>query len=117
MDKPFSALDAQTRLQMQELLLELWQEFRITVVFVTHDLDEAIFLSDRLVIVSRRPGELTVEMPAGLERPRTAGLLTSPAFMSLKRECMERLRDPGLLPASSTQYFPVSATCQLQAVT
>ncbi|HEY0794007.1 MAG TPA: hypothetical protein VGD78_23300, partial [Chthoniobacterales bacterium] len=68
-------------------------------------------------MVSKRPRELTAELPAGLERPRTAGLLTSPVFMALKRECMERLRDPGWLPSPSTPYPPVSAARQLQVVT
>jgi NitT/TauT family transport system ATP-binding protein len=58
MDEPFSALDAQTRLLMQQMLLDLWQEFRMTVVFITHDIDEAIFLSDRLVILTERKGNL-----------------------------------------------------------
>lgn len=114
MDEPFSALDAQTRLQMQELLLELWQELRMTVIFVTHDIDEAIFLSDRLVILSKRPGELIAEMRTGLERPRTAELLTSPGFMSLKRECMERLRHPEqrrlLMPSRPGQLYPEPLT-------
>jgi NitT/TauT family transport system ATP-binding protein len=78
---------------MQEMLLDLWQEFRMTVIFVTHDIDEAIFLCDRLLILTKRPGEFKAEIAAGLERPRTTELLTSPAFMSLKRECMELLRD------------------------
>jgi NitT/TauT family transport system ATP-binding protein len=63
MDEPFGALDAQTRLQMQEMLSELWGEYRMTVVFVTHDVDEAILLSDRVLIMSRRPGRIAAEIP------------------------------------------------------
>jgi len=92
MDEPFSALDAQTRFQMQEMLLELWSEFRMTVIFVTHDIDEAIFLSDRVVVISPRPGRVRAEFPVNLERPRTADLLTDPEFMRLKRECLALMR-------------------------
>ena len=75
MDEPFGALDAQTRLQMQEMLLGLWEEYGMTVVFVTHDVDEAILLSDRVLIMSRRPGRITAEIPVSLGRPRTLELL------------------------------------------
>ncbi|HEY5892096.1 MAG TPA: ABC transporter ATP-binding protein [Chthoniobacterales bacterium] len=92
MDEPFSALDAQTRLQMQEMLLELWTHHRMTVVFVTHDIDEAIFLSDRVVVLTRRPGRIQAEFPIELDRPRTAEALACEAFMRLKRRCMELLR-------------------------
>lgn len=93
MDEPFSALDAQTRLQMQELLLELWQELRMTVIFVTHDIDEAIFLSDRVVVLGSRPGHIKAEIPVVLGRPRPMDALTSPEFMRLKRGCMECIRE------------------------
>jgi NitT/TauT family transport system ATP-binding protein len=92
MDEPFAALDAQTRLQMQEMLLELWQEFGMTVVFVTHDIDEAILLSDRILIMSQRPGRIKAEVPVFLDRPRRSEQLTSPEFISLKRKCMESIR-------------------------
>jgi NitT/TauT family transport system ATP-binding protein len=91
MDEPFCSLDAQTRLQMQQLLLRLWHEFHMTVVFVTHDVDEAVFLSDRVVVLSRRPGAVKAELPIRLPRPRTRELLTSPEFMSLKRQAFELL--------------------------
>ena len=76
MDEPFGALDAQTRLQMQELLLNLWGEYGMTVVFVTHDIDEAILLCDRVLIMSKRPGRIQAEDPVPLVRPRSADLLT-----------------------------------------
>jgi NitT/TauT family transport system ATP-binding protein len=91
MDEPFCALDAQTRLQMQELLLALWHDYHITVLFVTHDVDEAIFLSDRIVVLSERPGRVRAELPVALPRPRTRALLTTPEFMQLKREALELL--------------------------
>jgi NitT/TauT family transport system ATP-binding protein len=93
MDEPFCALDAQTRLCMQELLLALWHDYHITVVFVTHDVDEAIFLSDRIVVLSERPGRVKAELSVGLPRPRTRDLLTSTEFMQLKRDALGHLFD------------------------
>ena len=92
MDEPFSALDAQCRLQMQEMLLDLWHELHMTVVFVTHDIDEAIFLSDRVVVISERPGQIRADLRVNLAWPRTSELLVSSEFMELKRRCMELLR-------------------------
>lgn len=92
MDEPFGALDAQTRLLMQELLLDLWSESRMTVLFVTHDVDEALFLSDRVVVLSRRPAEVRADIPVDLPRPRTAELLTHPRFSELKRNCLHLLK-------------------------
>lgn len=91
MDEPFCSLDAQTRLQMQELLLSLWHEFHMTVVFVTHDVDEAVFLSDRVVVLSHRPGSVKAELKVELPRPRKRDLLTSPAFSQLKRQAFDEL--------------------------
>ena len=92
MDEPFGALDAQTRLQMQELLLNLWGEYGMTVLFVTHDVDEAILLSDRVLIMSKRPGRIRTEIPVALGRPRSVDLLTGGDFTDIKRECMQSLR-------------------------
>jgi NitT/TauT family transport system ATP-binding protein len=89
MDEPFGALDAQTRLQMQEMLLGLWEEYGMTVVFVTHDIDEAILLSDRVLIMSRRPGRIAAEIPVSLGRPRTFELSTSADFQRIKRQCLD----------------------------
>ncbi|RYZ10147.1 MAG: ABC transporter ATP-binding protein [Myxococcales bacterium] len=94
MDEPFCSLDAQTRLQMQQTLLELWQEFHMTVVFVTHDVDEAVFLSDRVVVLSPRPGTVKAELLVDLPRPRSVDLLTSHAFMDLKRRALGLLLGP-----------------------
>ncbi len=91
MDEPFCALDAQTRLQMQEMLLRLWHERHMTVVFVTHDVDEAVFLSDRVVVLTKRPARIKAEIPIALARPRTPEVLTSPEFMQLKRQTLELL--------------------------
>jgi NitT/TauT family transport system ATP-binding protein len=92
MDEPFGALDALTRSRMQELLLELWARMRTTVLFVTHDIDEALFLADRVLILSPRPGRIVEELRVPFERPRNAALLTQPAFTALKRRCLQLLR-------------------------
>lgn len=71
MDEPFGALDAQTKLQLEELLVELWQQERRTVLFITHDLAEAIAISDRVVVMSARPGRIVADLPIDLPRPRS----------------------------------------------
>lgn len=91
MDEPFCSLDAQTRLQMQQMLLALWHEFQMTVVFVTHDVDEAVFLSDRVVVLTSRPGRVEAELCIDLPRPRRVDLLTTPEFAALKRRALELL--------------------------
>jgi NitT/TauT family transport system ATP-binding protein len=92
MDEPFGALDAQTRVQMQELLLSIWDEFRMTTVFVTHDVDEAILLGDRILVMSNRPASIKAEILVPLQRPRCADTTVSSEFVKLKRECMGLLR-------------------------
>jgi NitT/TauT family transport system ATP-binding protein len=92
LDEPFAALDAQTRLQMQEMLLELWNGLKMTIVFVTHDVDEAVLLSDRVLVMSRRPGRIRADFEVPLARPRTADQLTSAEFNRLKKYCLELLR-------------------------
>ena len=93
MDEPFSSLDAQTRLMMQELLLQVWTEYRMTVLFVTHDIDEAIYLGSRVALLTRRPGRLKALFDIDLPRPRTIDTLVSQDFMELKRTCMDLLRE------------------------
>lgn len=92
MDEPFGALDAQTRLTMQELLLSVWQRLRTTVIFVTHDIDEAILLADRIYVMSARPGRIQSRITVPLERPRTIDTTTSAEFNALKREIMHQMR-------------------------
>lgn len=97
MDEPFGALDAQTRIMMQENLLEIWREFKNTVVFVTHDIDEAVFLSDRIVVMSASPGRIIADIKVTLPRPREQSLLTSAEFMDYKRQCLDLIRQETLL--------------------
>jgi NitT/TauT family transport system ATP-binding protein len=75
----------------------------MTVIFITHDIDEGIFLSDRLIILTERPGGIKAEIATGLQRPRLPELLTSPEFMFMKRQCMELLRVPGRQTVRSAQ--------------
>jgi NitT/TauT family transport system ATP-binding protein len=92
MDEPFGALDAQTRLTMQGLLLDLWQKLGITVLFVTHDIDEAILLADRICVMSARPGRITREIAVTLPRPRSIESLTTPEFMAYKAMIMGEMK-------------------------
>jgi NitT/TauT family transport system ATP-binding protein len=92
MDEPFGALDAQTRLAMQQLLLDVWQTLGTTVLFVTHDIDEAILLADRICIMSARPGTITREIAVNLPRPRSIESLITPAFAAYKAEIMAEMK-------------------------
>ena len=101
MDEPFGALDAQTRVLLQEEVARLSAETKKTVLFVTHSIEEAVFLSDRVVVMSARPGRIRTIAPVPLDRPRTPSMRREPAFVSLvedlwdslKREWEERSRD------------------------
>ena len=92
MDEPFGALDAQTRAMMQENLLQIWHQVGITVVFVTHDIDEAIFLADRILVMSAGPGRFVQEITVDIERPRRPEIATDPRFVDIKRRSLEIIR-------------------------
>jgi NitT/TauT family transport system ATP-binding protein len=93
MDEPFAALDAQTRLLMQELLLKVWDSARSTVLFVTNDIDEAIFLSDRVIVLAARPGRVSEDLRVGLVRPRDyASVIFTPEYIELKKHILEVIR-------------------------
>ncbi|HLH90038.1 MAG TPA: ABC transporter ATP-binding protein [Xanthobacteraceae bacterium] len=91
LDEPFGALDAQTKLQMQEWLLALWSDFAKTVIFVTHDVEEAIFLSDEVHVMGTRPGRIVETLDVALPRPRLRSCTATPAFTTLKERCLELL--------------------------
>ena len=88
LDEPFGALDAQTRVEMQQWLLEVWRETGRSVLFITHDVDESIFLSDRVLVMSPRPGRIVRELAVDLPRPRTLDTMTGAAFNDVKREIL-----------------------------
>jgi NitT/TauT family transport system ATP-binding protein len=88
LDEPFGALDAQTRLAMQELLQSIWQNYQPAILFITHDIEEALFLADRVLVMSPRPGKIAAQFNVQIERPRSYQVLTSPEFMSLKKEIL-----------------------------
>ncbi|HRM00607.1 MAG TPA: ABC transporter ATP-binding protein [Acidovorax sp.] len=92
MDEPFGALDNQTRVLMQELLLGIWESERKTVLFVTHDIDEAIFMANRVAVFSARPGRIKTELAVDLPHPRHYTIKTSPEFMDLKARLTEEIR-------------------------
>ncbi|HZD16930.1 MAG TPA: ABC transporter ATP-binding protein [Actinomycetota bacterium] len=91
LDEPFGALDSQTRLEMQRWLLEVWGELERTVLFVTHDVDEAVFLADRVTVMTPRPGRIASQIPVDIERPRDLSTLTDPGFMAIKRRVLALL--------------------------
>ncbi|MGE0557546.1 MAG: ABC transporter ATP-binding protein, partial [Burkholderiales bacterium] len=86
MDEPFGALDAQTRVVMQEILTNMWQQFRISVLFVTHDIEESIFLSDKIYVMTARPGRIKAEIRVPQPRPRTPEMTYTPAFVGLVQQ-------------------------------
>ena len=91
LDEPFGALDAQTRLCMQNWLLQIWQDFQKTVLFITHDIDEAIYLSDDIYVFAPRPGYVKTKITVDLPRPRTTEHMTSAEFMQLKNRLLALL--------------------------
>lgn len=88
LDEPFGALDAQTRMQMQNWLLQIWKEFKKTILFVTHDIDEAIYLSDEIYVFTHRPGKVKAKIEVELPRPRNEKTLMDDRFLTLKRELL-----------------------------
>jgi NitT/TauT family transport system ATP-binding protein len=93
MDEPFGALDSQTRGTMQKLLLRVWERQHKTVLFVTHDIDEAIILGDRVLVMTARPGKIKAEVKVDLPRPRSLEAILEPEFIALKRRILGLLHD------------------------
>ncbi|MCM3115521.1 ABC transporter ATP-binding protein [Neobacillus sp. MER 74] len=96
MDEPFGALDAQTRNIMQEVLLKAWEESKKTILFITHDVDESIFLADSVYVMTARPGRLKKRIPIALERPRDFSVKTTAEFAEYKEELLSLIRDETL---------------------
>lgn len=99
MDEPFGALDALTRRDMQGLLTQIWEKHRLTVMMITHDIEEAIITADRVVVMSRRPGRIRAELEVPLKRPRQAEMSTRPEFQELFSTILEMVRED---PESTT---------------
>ena len=109
MDEPFGALDAQTRMMMQQLLLDVWESIKTTIVFITHDIDEALFLADQILVMSPRPGRIIEQTVLEFVRPRKPELLTSDRFIQLKRHCLELLH-------TQSADFPLQRLTPLGAI-
>ncbi len=91
LDEPFGALDALTRRELQQWLLDVWERFRQTILFVTHDVDEALYLADRVYVMTPRPGRIKLELHVPLPRPRQRDMITSNEFMAMKGELLSSL--------------------------
>jgi NitT/TauT family transport system ATP-binding protein len=103
MDEPFGALDAQTRELMQELLEQIWRRSRKTVLFVTHDIDEAVYLGTRVVVFTARPGQLKEDVPIDLQSPRSIEIKKSPAYHEYRNRVWDLLRTEVLRTQAWTQ--------------
>ena len=103
MDEPFGALDSQTRHMMQASLLQIWREFGITVIFVTHDVDEAVFLADRIIVMGASQGRVVANIPVDLPRPRGDDCVTSASFTSIRNACLRHIK------AESRRAFELNA--------
>jgi ABC-type nitrate/sulfonate/bicarbonate transport system ATPase subunit len=103
LDEPFGALDAQTKLQMQEWLMQLWSDFKKTVVFVTHDVEEAIYLSDEVHVMGTRPGRVIANIPITLPRPRVRTSALTADFIAIKERCLDLLSVNAAAPSPMNQ--------------
>jgi NitT/TauT family transport system ATP-binding protein len=110
MDEPFAALDAQTREILQGELLRIWEQRRKTIVFITHSLDEAIFLSDRIAVMTRRPGTIKQIIDVPLPRPRAAEVRNSTDFIRLRQQAWDILKDEVQFANPAAVPRPLGAT-------
>ena len=101
LDEPFGALDALTRSIMQEWLLGIWEKDHRTVIFITHDIEEAVFLSDRILTMSARPGRIKGELTIDLPRPRDHTIVTTPRFTELKKVVLDQIYEESVKAARS----------------
>jgi NitT/TauT family transport system ATP-binding protein len=107
MDEPFGALDAQTRCRMQAHLLEIWRKIDITIVFITHDLEEAIFLADRILVLSAHPGEVQELIEVPVPRPRSAAQFIIPEFLATKARLEELIHQSKHTDDEETDIYPI----------
>ncbi|BET65159.1 ABC transporter ATP-binding protein [Opitutales bacterium ASA1] len=114
MDEPFGALDAQTRCHMQTHLLEIWRNVDVTILFITHDLDEAILLADRILVLKAHPGEVQELIEVPVPRPRSAAQLLLPEFLATKAR-LEQLIHPPLDPSAQATAEPLPIVRLTQA--
>jgi NitT/TauT family transport system ATP-binding protein len=105
MDEPFGSLDAQTRMSMQELLLQVWERNRQTVLFVTHDIEEALLLADRVCVMTARPGRIKKTIDVGIPRPRAIEVTTSPEFNALRRDVLALIREESVRAAGASSLL------------
>ena len=105
MDEPFGALDAQSRAKMQAHLLDIWRNIDITIVFITHDLDEAIFLADRILVLKAHPGEVQELIEVSVPRPRSVGQVTSAEFLATKARLEELIHPPVLVKSPDDELI------------
>ncbi|PKH25308.1 ABC transporter ATP-binding protein [Enterobacterales bacterium CwR94] len=103
LDEPFGALDALTRTLMQRWLLDLWEQHRRTILFITHDIDEAIFLGSKVVVMSARPGTIKCIETIDLPRPRSADIVTSPEFIAIKKRLLDAIEEESMKSFRFTQ--------------
>ena len=98
MDEPFGSLDALTRLELEDTLLQLWEELGTTILFITHDIEEAIYLSDRILLLSQRPSRIIEELPINFSRPRNQMLTRAqPRFMEIRNRIYQRIHNESAL--------------------
>jgi ABC-type nitrate/sulfonate/bicarbonate transport system ATPase subunit len=112
LDEPFGALDALTRREMQDWLLSLWTRLRPTVLFITHDVDEAVYLADRVIVLSARPGRVLHQVAVRLPRPRHQGMVAWPAFGEHVADLLQAL---GISPGAPSSAAPPPAEDQAGA--
>jgi NitT/TauT family transport system ATP-binding protein len=110
MDEPFGALDAQTRAQMQSHLLEIWRNVDVTILFITHDLDEAIFLADRIIVLKANPGEIQEVIEVNVPRPRNLDQLQSPEFQATRRRLDELIHPKS---THAAEHLPIVRLTQV----